>query len=151
MGVFGRMVLNGHIYRGLKPVHWSPSSRTALAEAELEYPEGHVSTSIYAAFALTEGSDGLRGALPAGAAATDVSAAVWTTTPWTVPANLAVAVNERFEYALVERADAAAAPWPTRLLLVAVDLVASLQETLGVELREVGWEGGCMDPLCVSL
>lgn len=39
--VFGRMLLNGHVYRGRKPVHWSPSSRTALAEAELEYPEGH--------------------------------------------------------------------------------------------------------------
>ena len=48
--VFGQMVLKGHIYRGLKPVHWSPSSRTALAEAELEYPEGHTSPSIYAAF-----------------------------------------------------------------------------------------------------
>lgn len=47
--VFGRMVLNGHIYRGRKPVHWSPSSGTALAEAELEYPEGHTSRSIYVA------------------------------------------------------------------------------------------------------
>ena len=50
IGVFGRMVLAGHIYRGLKPVHWSPSSRTALAEAELEYPEGHTSLSVYGAF-----------------------------------------------------------------------------------------------------
>jgi isoleucyl-tRNA synthetase len=50
IGVFGQMVLAGHIYRGLKPVHWSPSSRTALAEAELEYPDGHVSPSVYAAF-----------------------------------------------------------------------------------------------------
>ena len=51
--VFGQMVLNGHIYRGRKPVHWSPSSRTALAEAELEYPEGHTSRSIYVAMPLT--------------------------------------------------------------------------------------------------
>ncbi|MFM6055110.1 MAG: class I tRNA ligase family protein, partial [Sphaerospermopsis kisseleviana] len=50
IGVFGAMYLKGYIYRGLKPVHWSPSSKTALAEAELEYPEGHVSRSIYAAF-----------------------------------------------------------------------------------------------------
>ena len=49
IGVFGKMFLNGYIYRGLKPVHWSPSSRTALAEAELEYPEGHISQSIYVA------------------------------------------------------------------------------------------------------
>ncbi len=46
IGVFGAMVLAGHIYRGLKPVHWSPSSRTALAEAELEYPDGHTSPSV---------------------------------------------------------------------------------------------------------
>jgi isoleucyl-tRNA synthetase len=52
IGVFGQMVLRGHIYRGRKPVHWSPSSRTALAEAELEYPEGHVSRSIYVAMPL---------------------------------------------------------------------------------------------------
>jgi len=51
--VFGKMLLNGHIYRGRKPVHWSPSSRTALAEAELEYPEGHKSTSIYVAMPLS--------------------------------------------------------------------------------------------------
>ena len=48
--VFSQMLLKGHIYRGRKPVHWSPSSQTALAESELEYPEGHVSPSIYVAF-----------------------------------------------------------------------------------------------------
>ncbi|MHC5826995.1 MAG: class I tRNA ligase family protein, partial [Nostoc sp.] len=53
IGVFGQMFLKGYIYRGLKPVHWSPSSKTALAEAELEYPEGHISRSIYAAFPIT--------------------------------------------------------------------------------------------------
>lgn len=55
IGVFGQMVLRGHIYRGRKPVHWSPSSRTALAEAELEYPEGHTSRSIYVAMPLVVG------------------------------------------------------------------------------------------------
>lgn len=53
IGVFGQMVLKGYIYRGHKPVHWSPSSKTALAEAELEYPEGHTSRSLYAAFEVT--------------------------------------------------------------------------------------------------
>lgn len=48
--VFGKMFTQGHIFRGRKPVNWSPSSRTALAEAELEYPPGHTSTSVYAAF-----------------------------------------------------------------------------------------------------
>ena len=52
LGVFGKMMLRGHIYRGRKPVHWSPSSRTALAEAELEYPEGHTSRSIFVAMPL---------------------------------------------------------------------------------------------------
>jgi isoleucyl-tRNA synthetase len=59
IGVFGQMVLAGHIYRGLKPVHWSPSSRTALAEAELEYPDGHTSPSVYVAFAVRELPEGL--------------------------------------------------------------------------------------------
>ena len=51
-GIFGKLVAAGHIYRGTKPVHWSPSSQTALAEAELEYPEGHTSRSIYVAMPL---------------------------------------------------------------------------------------------------
>ena len=50
--VFGKLVAAGHIYRGRKPVHWSPSSATALAEAELEYPEGHTSRSVYVAMPL---------------------------------------------------------------------------------------------------
>ncbi|MEN9567237.1 MAG: hypothetical protein RLZZ69_2433 [Cyanobacteriota bacterium] len=124
--VFGKMVLNGHIYRGLKPVHWSPSSRTALAEAELEYPEGHTSPSIYVAFPVTrlgEGATELSAYLP------NLSVAIWTTTPWTIPGNLAVAVNDRLEYAVVEMSNA------NSHLLVAKDLVARLAETLGVELK----------------
>ncbi|KAK7363579.1 hypothetical protein VNO77_05726 [Canavalia gladiata] len=97
--VFGQMALKGYIYRGRKPVHWSPSSRTALAEAELEYPEKHVSRSIYAIFrvvsvALT--SNSLLQEFP------NLCLAVWTTTPWTIPANAAVAVNPKLEYAVVE-------------------------------------------------
>ncbi len=57
LGVFGAMVLRGHVYRGKKPVHWSPSSRTALAEAELEYPEGHNSRSIYVAMPIKVSKD----------------------------------------------------------------------------------------------
>lgn len=56
IGVFGKMFLGGHIYRGRKPVHWSPSSKTALAEAELEYPEGHKSRSIYVALPIQVGN-----------------------------------------------------------------------------------------------
>lgn len=94
------MVLKGHIYRGRKPVHWSPSSRTALAEAELEYPEGHKSKSIYVTLPVASVADGapdeLRSALEGAAFA------VWTTTPWTMPANMAVAVNKDLQYSVVE-------------------------------------------------
>ena len=61
--VFGTMALKGHIYRGLKPVHWSPSSRTALAEAELEYPDGHTSPSVYVGFPVVDLPAGLRSKL----------------------------------------------------------------------------------------
>lgn len=98
--VFGQMVLLGHIYRGRKPVHWSPSSRTALAEAELEYPEGHTSKSVYAVFKLVNlpetAPNVLKDLFP------NVGLAIWTTTPWTIPGNVAVAVNEQLRYAVVE-------------------------------------------------
>ncbi|MBE9179020.1 isoleucine--tRNA ligase [Oculatella sp. LEGE 06141] len=99
IGVFGQMVLKGYIYRGLKSVHWSPSSQTALAEAELEYPEGHTSRSIYAAFPMVALSEGAASLSPYLA---ELGVAIWTTTPWTIPANLAVAVNPDLTYAVVE-------------------------------------------------
>ena len=130
--VFGEMVLKGHIYRGLKPVHWSPSSRTALAEAELEYPDGHTSPSVYVAFPAVEVPTLLRETLqshgvdlPADMAALGqaLQVAIWTTTPWTLPANLAVSVNERLDYALVDDDNG-------RMLVVAADLIESLSTTL---------------------
>ncbi|NJL01002.1 MAG: isoleucine--tRNA ligase [Spirulinaceae cyanobacterium RM2_2_10] len=121
IAVFGRMALKGYIYRGLKAVHWSPSSQTALAEAELEYPEGHTSRSIYVAFPLTQAApavaEQLSPFLP------HLGVAIWTTTPWTIPANLAVSVNPDLEYAVVERTDAGATP---QYLLVAAELVERL-------------------------
>ena len=123
--VFGQMVLKGHIYRGLKPVHWSPSSRTALAEAELEYPEGHTSPSIYVAFPVTKlgaGATELEQYLP------NLNVAIWTTTPWTIPGNLAVAVNEQLEYAIAETTD-------SRYLIIAKDLVEQLSATLETDLQ----------------
>eukprot|EP00747_Dinoflagellata_sp_TGD_P030704 gnl/TRDRNA2_/TRDRNA2_134807_c0_seq1.p1 gnl/TRDRNA2_/TRDRNA2_134807_c0~~gnl/TRDRNA2_/TRDRNA2_134807_c0_seq1.p1 ORF type:complete len:1125 (+),score=210.26 gnl/TRDRNA2_/TRDRNA2_134807_c0_seq1:64-3438(+) len=98
--VFGKMFLKGHIYRGLKPVHWSPSSLTALAEAELEYPPNHISRSIYVAMRAVE----VPGSAPKVLqdVAQDLAFAVWTTTPWTIPANLAIAINPELEYALVK-------------------------------------------------
>jgi isoleucyl-tRNA synthetase len=110
IGVFGQMYLKGYIYRGLKPVHWSPSSRTALAEAELEYPEGHTSRSIYAAFPVVAVAEALQSTL--GDYLPDLGVAVWTTTPWTIPGNLAVAVNGDLNYAVVEVEPHPPAPSP---------------------------------------
>ncbi|MGD1902888.1 MAG: isoleucine--tRNA ligase [Geitlerinemataceae cyanobacterium] len=131
IGVFGDMVLKGHIYRGRKPVHWSPSSRTALAEAELEYPEGHVSPSLYAAFQVTGLSDKAKNILSD--YVPDLWVAIWTTTPWTIPANLAVSINPELTYAVVEsdlEFDAAAG----KFLLVAADAIARLEQTFGTKL-----------------
>uniref|UniRef100_A0A1D1YWT0 isoleucine--tRNA ligase n=1 Tax=Anthurium amnicola TaxID=1678845 RepID=A0A1D1YWT0_9ARAE len=98
--VFGLMAMRGYIYRGRKPVHWSPSSRTALAEAELEYPEGHISKSIYAIFKLISAPPDSSGLLEE--FFPYLSLAIWTTTPWTIPANAAVAVNPQLTYVVVE-------------------------------------------------
>ncbi len=134
IGVFGQMVLAGHIYRGLKPVHWSPSSRTALAEAELEYPDGHVSPSVYAAFAVEALPAALAQQLDSAGvdaagliAAGQLAVAIWTTTPWTLPANLAVSVNGALDYAICATPSG-------RHLLVAADLRDSLAATLSLEL-----------------
>lgn len=117
IGVFGDMFLNGFIYRGRKPVHWSPSSKTALAEAELEYPEGHISKSIYVGFQVEEASEALEEWKDG------LKVAIWTTTPWTIPANLAVAVNTELSYAVVEHEK-------TGRLLVATDLIDTLARKL---------------------
>ena len=131
IGVFGDMVLKGYIYRGLKPVHWSPSSKTALAEAELEYPEGHVSRSIYAAFPVTGLSEAAKPVL--GEFLPHLSVAVWTTTPWTIPGNLAVAVNGDLSYAVVEVSPTDPASH-REFLIVAADLVERLSAILAVNL-----------------
>ncbi|MFM6442978.1 MAG: isoleucine--tRNA ligase, partial [Dolichospermum sp.] len=133
IGVFGEMFLKGYIYRGLKPVHWSPSSKTALAEAELEYPEGHVSRSIYAAFPVVKVTELLKSVLEP--FLPDLGVAVWTTTPWTIPGNLAVAVNGALEYGVVEVSHPdAEARKECKYLIVAADLVADLATKLNMQL-----------------
>jgi len=130
IGVFGEMALKGYIYRGLKPVHWSPSSQTALAEAELEYPEGHTSPSIYVAFPVV-------GTQPTQTKLAEylpyLHVAIWTTTPWTLPANLAVSVNPDLTYAVVE-AGLEFEPAAGKFLLVAAEAVERLAATWGTEL-----------------
>lgn len=131
IGVFGQMVLKGYIFRGFKPVHWSPSSKTALAEAELEYPEGHVSRSIYVGFHVRKLSKSLQTKLKR--YMPSLWAAIWTTTPWTIPANLAIAVNPELTYAVVE--PPANSHIAQQFMLVAVDAVDRLSATFNTELK----------------
>ena len=91
--VFGEMAEKGYIYKGLKPVYWCPECETSLAEAEIEYEEKK-SHSIYVKFPLTEGKGIVQSA--------DVSVVIWTTTPWTIPANLAVCVHPGLTYVVAE-------------------------------------------------
>jgi isoleucyl-tRNA synthetase len=109
---------SGHIYKGLKPVHWCLKDRTALAEAEVEYAN-HLSPSIYVRFKLVSDAAALDPAL----AGRDVSCLIWTTTPWTIPANLAISFNPKYEYVAVDT--------PQGPTIVAAGLLAQVAEALG--------------------
>ncbi|KAF1913606.1 isoleucyl-tRNA synthetase-like protein [Ampelomyces quisqualis] len=98
--VFKTMFEKGLIYRQNKPVHWSPSSRTALAEAELEYDEGHKSLAAFVRFPVHVSDELRNGALKG--VGNDISVVIWTTTPWTLPANSAIAVHRDMEYCVVK-------------------------------------------------
>ncbi|MFK9092351.1 isoleucine--tRNA ligase [Bacillus salipaludis] len=89
--VFGEMAKKGYIYKGLKPVYWSPSSESALAEAEIEYQDKR-SPSIYVGFKVKDGK---------GILDTDTQIVIWTTTPWTIPANLGISVHPDLTYVVV--------------------------------------------------
>jgi len=90
----------GFVYRGLKPVYWCIHDRTTLAEAEVEY-EDHTSPSVYVSYRLTSDPETISPAL----AGHDVSTIIWTTTPWTLPASLAVAFHPDFDYVALENTD----------------------------------------------
>jgi len=110
----GRVIDAGYLYRGKKPVYWCASCVTALAEAEVEYAD-LTSPSVYVAYRFTEPLAGHA----------DVSAVAWTTTPWTLPASLALAVHPEHEYVVVELGG--------RKLLAAGVLVPALAASMGVE------------------
>jgi isoleucyl-tRNA synthetase len=94
----GKFVEQGLVYKGKKPVHWCIHCRTALAEAEVEY-EDHSSPSIYVEFPLASASSDTIGARVPALAGRPVSVLIWTTTPWTIPSNLAIAFHPDFDYA----------------------------------------------------
>ena len=100
--VFGEMYKKGYIEKGLKPVYWCASCETALAEAEVEYAD-HTSTSIYVRFKFDEeSSNTLKSKFDFLNTDKDMYAVIWTTTPWTIPSNLAISVHPRFEYTFFE-------------------------------------------------
>lgn len=117
--VFGKMAEKGYIYKGLKPVYWSPSSESALAEAEIEYKDIK-SPSIYVSFAIKDA----KGIVPV-----DAKFIIWTTTPWTLPANLGISLNPEFIYVVVAVA--------TKKFIIAKELLESVATTLGWEDYEV--------------
>jgi isoleucyl-tRNA synthetase len=110
--VFGKMAEKGYIYKGLKPIYWSPSSESSLAEAEVEYKDVK-SPSIFVAFKVKDG----KGILDA-----DTSFIIWTTTPWTLPANQGISVNPAYTYVVVEEAG--------KKYVVAKDLLNKVAEEL---------------------
>jgi len=117
----------GQLYRGAKPVMWSPVEKTALAEAEVEYEE-IVSTQIDVAFEIVESDvPDLVGAC----------AVIWTTTPWTIPVNQAIAYGPDVAYVLVELAAIEGSEGPGRRILIAEDLIEAVAKRLGTELNFV--------------
>ncbi len=97
--VFGKFVEKGSVYKGMRPVHWCISCQTALAEAEVEYDD-HTSYSVYVKFPFPEAPK-----LDPALDGKNVSIVIWTTTPWTLPANLGIGFNPGFEYSAVEVGD----------------------------------------------
>ena len=117
--VFGKMAEKGYIYKGLKPVYWSPSSESALAEAEIEYKDIK-SPSIYVSFGIKDS----KGVVPE-----DAKFIIWTTTPWTIPANLGISVNPEITYVVVAVNE--------NKFIIAKDLLETVSQTLEWENPEV--------------
>jgi isoleucyl-tRNA synthetase len=118
----GKFVYQGLVYKGKKPVHWCIHCRTALAEAEVEY-EDHASPSIYVEFPISaEGARDLAARVPA-LAGRNASVLIWTTTPWTIPSNLAIAFHPEFEYAAYDIGG--------RAVIVAEALATQIEQATG--------------------
>ncbi len=125
---------NGGLYKGKKPVHWCSSCGTALAEAEVEYAD-HKSPSIYVKFPL---KDDLNADLPQ-LKGKKVSVVIWTTTPWTLPANLAISLHPELEYVAIYTDGEA--------LIVAAGLADAFRKATGVTGDDFACDTGCL-PEC---
>lgn len=103
LGVFQEMAKKGLIFRRYKPVYWSPSSKTALAEAELEYKSDHKSTAAFVKYPVVDMHKALRKKIVREVGGTEgLAILIWTTTPWTLPANRAVAYHDEIDYTMVQ-------------------------------------------------
>ena len=122
---FGKFALNGSLVRSKKPIYWCISCKTALAEAEVEYDE-HSSPSIFVKFPMISDLDQLAPVLKG----KQVSMIIWTTTPWTIPANLAIALHPGLKYAAVETGD-------NEVMILAEGLLDLCMDTFGIETYEV--------------
>lgn len=125
---FGKAVENGHLYKGSKPVHWCLDCASSLAEAEVEY-EDKVSPSIYVRFSAVDSDAVLAKFNAEGKGTGTISAVIWTTTPWTIPSNRAIAIHENLDYQLVQFND--------ERVILAKDLVEEVAKAAGVESVEV--------------
>ncbi len=128
--IFGEMAKKGYIYKGLKPVYWCADCETALAEAEIEYHD-HTSPAIFVKFLVKDG----KGVL----ANSETAFVIWTTTPWTIPANVAITLHPDFTYTLVDTDQGK--------LIMAKDLVSAVSEATGLQVREVlgEWTGADLE------
>jgi len=121
---YGQFFFSGAIHRSKKPIHWCARCRTALAEAEVEYEE-HRTPSIFVKFPLVQAAE----QVPELATDKNVSLVIWTTTPWTLPANLAIAVHPDLEYVGMDTGG--------EVLVVAADLALGLLSFWGLEGQEI--------------
>jgi isoleucyl-tRNA synthetase len=133
--LFGKFVERGYVYRGARPVYWDVYDQTALAEAEVEYKEV-VSPSVYVKFPLKSDAGSIDSALEG----KNVKFIIWTTTPWTLPANLGISVNPHFEYSAVEVGD--------EVYVIATELVKEVSEKCGFSGTEIAkFKGDKLDRL----
>src|ERR1700744_1180090 len=128
-GEICKFLLNGALYRGLRPVMWSPVEKTALAEAEIEYHD-HTSTTIWVRFPVIK---------PSVAALDGASVVIWTTTPWTMPGNRAVAAGPEFDYAVIEVTEVAdgSLARPGEKIVIAEALLPAVLSDTGITAHTV--------------